>query len=290
MRSRAPWIPRILFLTTAGSAETFYLELLAHNPLDTPLVIGDLQVETDAEEGVVEIDAPQGIELGVREFRRVSPFELNFRSMPSVSDLVLLQIYVAVVVKSLVTFKFTQLSFRFNGLFPCSENLGGNRKRLNETREQLKTPTYSEDSSLVVTIRSPVPYLSVSVEEIPDFLFAGETRQTSISVTNTGQVPLKDLQALCSLPSFAMFTRDEISQPYSLAKTPDTPATTLIPNCITPNTPYPINLGTSSTLQPGASVKIPILLRGDLPGRHTLCWLLVFRGDVSQSFVFCKLL
>lgn len=51
--------------------ETFYLELSATNPLDAPLAIGGLHIDTDAEVGVVEIDAPQEIELAPRESLRV---------------------------------------------------------------------------------------------------------------------------------------------------------------------------------------------------------------------------
>lgn len=55
-----------------SSIETFYLELKAQNPLDAPLAIGGLRIETDAEQGVLEIDAPKEIELGPREALRVS--------------------------------------------------------------------------------------------------------------------------------------------------------------------------------------------------------------------------
>lgn len=66
-----------LCTTSAASAdlpdtpETFYLELTAVNPLDAPLAIGGLHIDTDAEVGVVEIDAPQEIELAPRESLRV---------------------------------------------------------------------------------------------------------------------------------------------------------------------------------------------------------------------------
>lgn len=63
-----------VFLTRTCFAETFFLELLAHNPLDAALAIGGLQIETDAEAGTVEIEAPQEIELAPRESLRVSSF------------------------------------------------------------------------------------------------------------------------------------------------------------------------------------------------------------------------
>lgn len=63
---------RRLILPLDGRAETFYLELVAVNPLDAALAIGGLQIETDAEEaGAVAIDAPQEIELAPRESLKV---------------------------------------------------------------------------------------------------------------------------------------------------------------------------------------------------------------------------
>lgn len=52
--------------------ETFFLKVVAQNPLDAPLAIGGLRVETDAEAGLVEIDAPQEIELLPRQALTVS--------------------------------------------------------------------------------------------------------------------------------------------------------------------------------------------------------------------------
>jgi len=51
--------------------ETFYIELVARNPVDAPLAIGGLVVETDAPEGLVQIDAPNEIELEPRQAKTV---------------------------------------------------------------------------------------------------------------------------------------------------------------------------------------------------------------------------
>ncbi|KAL8283651.1 hypothetical protein RQP46_005446 [Phenoliferia psychrophenolica] len=242
--------------------ETFYLELRAQNPLDAPLAIGGLQIETDAEPGTVEIDAPQEIELGPREASRV---------------------YVPVRATTFSSFSFTKLSFRFNDLLPSTETLVGRPKRLNATREQLTLATYAPDASLVVTVRSPIPLLAVSFDDLPDTLYAGEVRFASLVVTNTGQVPLSGLRGLCSHPSFALFRQDDQPSVYATSEGVPAPEGTRIPNHLAPNTPFVIPLGSGSSLAPGASVSIPILCRADVQGLHTLCWLFVFQGEDASE-------
>ncbi|KAK4704695.1 trafficking protein particle complex subunit 8, partial [Phenoliferia sp. Uapishka_3] len=242
--------------------ETFYLELRAQNPLDAPLAIGGLQIETDAEPGTVEIEAPQEIELGPRESVRV---------------------YIPIRATTLTSFSFTSLSFRFNDLLPSTETLLRRPKRLNATRGQLTSPTYATDSSLVVTVRSPIPRLSISFDDLPDTLLAGEGRSASIVVTNTGQVALRGLRGLCSHPSFAISRQHDQVDAY--ATTEDEVTSSIkISNQIPPNTPFIVPLtspddNSATSLASGASVVIPILCRADVQGIHNLCWLFVFQGD-----------
>lgn len=268
--------------------ETFFLELRAQNPLDAPLAIGGLEIETDAEPGTVEIEAPQEIELGPREASRVRLFPTLVGKMKLTQ--MVQQIYVPVRATTFSSFAFTRLSFRFNDLLPSTEMLIGRPKRLNSTREQLTQATYAPDTSLVVTVRSPIPLLAVSFAALPSTLYAGEVRSAEIVVTNMGQVPLAHLRGLCSHPSFALWRSDDQEDVYAPAPAAgDASPTSRIPNHLTPNTPFSIPLGSpedpaATVLAPGASVSIPILCRADVQGHHTLCWLFVFQGEVSN---FC---
>lgn len=201
------------------------------------------------------------------------------------------QIYVAVKATACTTFKFTQLSFRFNDLLPCTETLAGKGKRLNKTREQLVLPTYKDDVSLVVSVRSPIPILSITLDELPDCIYAGEARVTVITLTNTGQVALKDLKGLCSHPSFAIFQSESSSTLYIPSGTPSIPKST-IANHLCTNEPFiiPLQSDASSlraTLEAGASINIPVLCRGDAQGTHELLWLFAFSGLVCKHS-FCS--
>lgn len=167
---------------------------------------------------------------------------------------------------------------------PCTEPLAGKGKRLNNTREQLVYPTYKEDDSLFVSVRSPIPILSIALDELPDCIYAGEARVTVITLTNTGQVALKNLKGLCSHPSFAIFQSEPSAALYISSETPSTPTAT-IPNHLCSNQPYPIPLhsdqnSSPATLEAGASINISVLCRGDAQGTHELLWLFAFSGLV----------
>lgn len=211
----------------------------------------------------------------------------------------LLQIYVPIKATRLTTFKFTSVTFRFNDLLPCTESLIKKPKRLNATRDQLVTPTYAEDTSLSVIIRSPIPILSISLDELPDNLYAGEARMTSITLTNTGQVALIDLKAICSHPSFILFQQHSSSSSssstlYNKQSVSNASSTISSPNYLIPNTPFQIPLESStssnlSSLEAGASVKVPILCRGDAGGNHSVKFLFTFLAVVSSRLRICIL-
>ncbi|ORY80223.1 ER-golgi trafficking TRAPP I complex 85 kDa subunit-domain-containing protein [Leucosporidium creatinivorum] len=219
--------------------ETFYLELLAVNPLDAALAIGGLQIETDAEEdGAVEIDAPQEIELAPREA---------------------LRIYIPIRATKLLSLSFTRLSFRFNDLLPCLETL----------------PT-TTTSHLSIKVRSPIPILSISLESLPPSLWAGEGRMTSLTLTNTGQVELRQLRGVCGEPAVALFDDGEGEGAVYEGRKEEEKAQT-VENRLLPNEPKTIGLK-DGALQPGESIQVPILLRGDSVGAHTLRWFFTFHG------------
>ncbi|GAA5861311.1 hypothetical protein JCM1840_005328 [Sporobolomyces johnsonii] len=238
--------------------ETFYLELPVTNPLEAFLAIGGLSVATDAPAGELEIEAPQELELAPLESRTI---------------------YVPVRAATLGTFTFLSLSYRFNDLLPVTESLV-----LPVKPTALATPgkpaSAAKSSALTVKLRAPIPVLSVELEGLPSRLFNGETRVAALAVRNTGQVPLVNLQALCSHPSFALFlpassaSTDDI---YTPSASQDTPASCTIPNQISPNTPFPL-LEPGEALQPGDVREVRVLCRGDAVGEHVLRCLFAFEG------------
>ncbi|GAA5918451.1 hypothetical protein JCM1841_003975 [Sporobolomyces salmonicolor] len=238
--------------------ETFYLELPVTNPLEAFLAIGGLSIATDAHAGELEIEAPQEIELAPLESRAI---------------------YVPIRAATLGTFTFLSLSYRFNDLLPVTESLV-----LPVKPTALATPgkpaAAAKSSALTVKIRAPIPVLSVELPGLPSRLFNGETRVAALMVRNTGQVPLVNLQALCSHPSFALFlpassaVTDDVYNPSALQ---DTPTSRMISNHISPNTPF-LLLEPGEALQPGEGREVRVLCRGDAVGEQVLRYLFAFEG------------
>lgn len=130
-----------------------------------------------------------------------------------------------------------------------------------------------------------MPIIGVGLEELPEALWAGEGRMSTLTLTNTSQVALAELKGLCSHPSISLFTEDGES-PYTVGAFSTTPAgSSTVSNCLLPNTPTTIKLS-NSALQPGKSIKVPLLCRGDAVGHHTLRWLFTFHGVVSAVCLY----
>ncbi|SCZ90825.1 BZ3500_MvSof-1268-A1-R1_Chr1-3g02288 [Microbotryum saponariae] len=243
--------------------QTFYLELLVTNPLNASLAVGGVQISSDSSS--IEMEAPQEIELSPRETKRI---------------------YVPMRAHQLGPITFTHISYRFIDLLPCVEELQGRRKRLNATPEQQKGIVYTDDRSmLTVEIRAPVPSLSIDLKFLPQTMYAGELKATSVRVTNIGHVALVGLQTMCDAPSFARFVSLlEADNVYAtVAQAKEAPTTTKIENRLRPNATVSIPLGEGQKLGPGESVDVPLVLRGDASGVRVLKWVFAFKGEDSSQ-------
>lgn len=185
------------------------------------------------------------------------------------------QIQIPVRATALGSFAFTSVSYRFNDLLPTTESLVRKPTRLSDTRDQLKTATYVADVSLAVTIQPPVPILNVSLEQLPAQLGAGEMRRVALRVTNCGQVGLTRLRAVCGEPSVALFLTEgeEVGSVSAEGRERVT-----VSNSLSAGGSTVLPLG-GDVLAPGASVEVPLLLRGDSAGHHTLRWMFAFQPD-----------
>lgn len=135
-------------------------------------------------------------------------------------------------------------------------------------------------------MRSPIPLVAIALDDLPTSMYAGEVRQTALVVTNTGQVPLVALRGLCSLPSFAIFCEEGERDVYPVVGSIEGEGKT-VPNHLASNTPFTVPLGgPEATLEPGASIRVPLVCRADVEGVHNLCWLFVFQAKVRLDRFF----
>lgn len=70
-------------------------------------------------------------------------------------------------------------------------------------------PTYAEDSTLKILVKSPQPILQVIPSEPINDIYSGETIQLQMSVENAGSRSLEDLRVLCDNPQIAFEVEGE---------------------------------------------------------------------------------
>lgn len=150
--------------------------MTATNPLNAPLVLSNLSIQTSPEDALT-VTAVDDVEL--------EPYESRIISIPVLSP-------------RMTTVTISSVSFSFHRFFPCEQSLEQRGKRLQATKAQRITPTYGKDNSLVVAIGRPRPTLCIEWEEMPDEVYAGEQVQAKLRIRNAGKVAIEDVQLVAS--------------------------------------------------------------------------------------------
>ncbi|GAA5969255.1 hypothetical protein JCM11641_007530 [Rhodosporidiobolus odoratus] len=239
--------------------ELFHLVLPVSNPLEAFLSLGDIQVDTSAGEGELEIESPVG---GVD----LAPGEKS-------------QILIPIRARTLGTYTFHSLSYLFASLLPVTEQLSSPSVRFSKPSHPVPgKPSIRSPDPLTVTIKQPVPVLSVEVGGLPERMVQGEMRTVEIGVENVGGVAMSELHAICSQPSFALIS-PAFTSPATLSRED---GTTAVPDCLRSNSPVPL-LPQGKVLQPGERVEVEVLCRGDQVGEVELKWLFAFKGVEDDS-------
>jgi hypothetical protein len=159
----------------AAVGETLHAELVATNPLNTPLVLSDITVTVDGSE--VEVDTLEQVELEEYETRTIS---------------------VGITPKAAGSFVVSAASFGFHRFLPITQTLERRGKRVHATKAQRLTPTYAKDTTLTVNAVQGAPRVVVQLRCVPDHLYEGEVVDAEISLHNAGKADVEMVQAVCS--------------------------------------------------------------------------------------------
>ncbi|KAJ2160954.1 hypothetical protein GGF46_001874 [Coemansia sp. RSA 552] len=166
-------------------------------------------------------------------------------------------------------------------------------RRLNETKEQRVTPTYSPDARLGFRVDQNFPRVEAVLGDFPDTLMSGSMHCASIRLTNRSSTPCQNIALWMSHPSFFDVRSphspddDADAQPIyirtdSIQTTKKVEVANVLRDCslfilagqaVSTDTQAPYVLKPADSLGPGESLTVPVWIRGDRVGAHTLSML-----------------
>ncbi|XP_078543490.1 trafficking protein particle complex subunit 8 isoform X1 [Lissotriton helveticus] len=177
--------------------------------------------------------------------------------------------------------------------------------RLNSTKEEKTSIQYGADRRLDPIITPPMPLLEVFFINFPTGLLCGEVRKAYVEFVNVSKCPLKNLKVVSKCPEFFTFGSStspltplspSTSENCSAYKTVVTDSTSECTALLSSAAPLEFGVGsriqaevidiplTDSVLSPGASVQLPLWLRGpDEEGVHEINFLFYYESTEKQS-------
>eukprot|EP01132_Coremiostelium_polycephalum_P002787 gene2787-3466_t len=138
------------------------------------------------------------------------------------------------------------------------------QKRLNKTKDQRSSVMYEPNLSTTFRVTSPMPRLEAVFIDFPDSLFHGELKQSKLQLKNcSNKMGLKNVRVRLSHPTLVCFgaNNDDASVLQSL------------------DSSIQLNI----ELEPNATVTVPLWVRGNTVGRHTLRCLVYYESEAGNT-------
>ncbi|KAI8984692.1 ER-golgi trafficking TRAPP I complex 85 kDa subunit-domain-containing protein [Mycotypha africana] len=165
-------------------------------------------------------------------------------------------------------------------------------KRLNRTKEERMSVVYSQDRSMDILVTSPMPLLELTCHQVPGAILSGEVIQTVLEVYNKGNKGLTALRVKTSHPSFICIgnLEDMDKDIYADRTATGSTSTSLTvenqlfdPSVIT--IPLPANKAGNGhgVVMPGETTLIPLWIRGDRIGKHSIKLLFSYQPDDHED-------
>lgn len=177
--------------------------------------------------------------------------------------------------------------------------------RLNGTKEEKTSIQYGPDRRLDPIIAPQMPLLEVFFINFPTGLLCGEIRKAHVEFVNVSKNPLTGLKVVSKRPEFFTFGSNTAAltplspaasmncSAYKTVVTDSTSGCPVLTSSVTPvdfgygggNKPEVVDIPlTDSVLAPGASVQLPLWLRGpDEEGVHEINFLFYYESTEKQS-------
>ncbi|KAJ7071158.1 ER-golgi trafficking TRAPP I complex 85 kDa subunit-domain-containing protein [Mycena amicta] len=246
-------------LVKSGKAtvnETFYVDLLLRNPLDTEVNLSKLTVLVDqASPPSVEVEVVDDITLGPGESLTIS---------------------IAVKSSRPTTLTVTDIAYEFISLLPCTERLAVRGKRLHDTLSQRLNATYGPDVLLKVDVVEETHKLLVHFVEDQLLLLAeGEVKLMQLELENRGTKDVSEVWMVTHPEDHIWLSSEDVGSSTSGTQVEHSDNSLVLP------VPYRIAL--TSALNPGDSVEVSLLVHASRVGEQQLSLLFVYREVVDLT-------
>ncbi|KAG5652297.1 hypothetical protein H0H81_005519 [Sphagnurus paluster] len=233
-------------LASSGKAsvdETFWIDLVLHNPLDTEVNLSNLTLivqeanalESFTSAAFIQVETIDDVVLNGRETRTVP---IGIKSMQTASLVV------------------THATYNFLSLLPSIESLASRGPRLHHTPAQRQSATYAPDVNIKVEVEEVEHKLVVNFDDDEHLVLAqGERKKLNLWFSNTGTRPIKEIW-IVSGPD------DEIwvgpAEESGEAGAPGMLEVIKSQNSVAPMKPKRIILSDSMILNPGEGAQLPL--------------------------------
>ena len=170
--------------------ETFWIDLVVENPLDTDINLTHFTVSVEEDTGtptsepLVDVDVIE-VTLTAKERKNVKDINTAVVSTEDSS----LQVSISVVPLRPAPLVISHVTYNFLFLLPSSESLSYRGRRLHTATK----PTYAPDVLFKVGVVDPDYRLAVSFIDDELFLLQGEYKDVRVLLSNTGTEPITEI-------------------------------------------------------------------------------------------------
>ncbi|KAH8982598.1 ER-golgi trafficking TRAPP I complex 85 kDa subunit-domain-containing protein [Lactarius akahatsu] len=254
----------------ASVNESFWVDLVVHNPFDSEVNLSDLTVvvagppdSLDWTPDLVDVEVLDEIVLDPRETRTIP---------------------LSVLAKRPITLQITDVSYSFLSLLPAKESLVIRGRRLQDTPFQRQNKVYAPDVVVKVEVEDATQRLSAQFfDDNRLVLYHGERKQMRIWLSNVGTQAIGDIWLVGGREDefWVEESRDQEAEVSALAS-----ETFISDNSLLPRTPYriPFPPTENPSFPPGANFEVPFVLHANKLGEQELCLMFTFREGEGLSF------
>ncbi|GLB36017.1 putative ER-Golgi trafficking TRAPP I complex 85 kDa subunit [Lyophyllum shimeji] len=259
-------------LSSNGKAsvdETFWIDLVLQNPLDTDVNLSNLTVlvedsrakEPSSSAAFAEVETISDVLLGPKESRMVP---IGVKSTRAGSLVI------------------THATYDFLSLLPCSESLASRGRRLHDTPPQRQKPTYAPDRIIKVEVEEvPHKLLVDFVDNERLVLVQGERKRLKLWFSNAGSRLIREAWMVSGPEDGIWLGSDEKSGSIDI---PEAPEVIRSLNSLSPEKPHRIQLSESGAFNPGDSLELAVQLHAESVGDQELHLLFVYREEESEQY------